>query len=102
MPTKLRKKTEDFDRRLEALFALHLGNRADFKTSRFINGGRGGWREIDGAERRAFLKQVCELAVANAGKIFGIGLSFARFEAAAAGEHEQPFNTNYWLASCKG
>jgi hypothetical protein len=35
---KLRKKTEDFDQRLEALFAKHPGNRADFKTSRFING----------------------------------------------------------------
>jgi hypothetical protein len=95
---KLRKKTEEFDRRLEALFALHPGNRADFKTSRFIN-GKGGWREVDAAERKAFLKTVCELAVENGGKVFGYGLSFAAFDAAAAADHEQPFGTNYWLAS---
>jgi hypothetical protein len=35
---KLRKKTEDFDRRLEELFALHPGNRTNFKASRFMNG----------------------------------------------------------------
>ena len=51
---KLRKKTEDFDRQLEALFAKHPGNRADFKTSRFIN-GKGGWREIVPVERKEFL-----------------------------------------------
>ena len=32
---KLRKKTEEFDRLLEAVFANHEGNRSDFKTSRF-------------------------------------------------------------------
>jgi hypothetical protein len=95
---KLRKKTEDLDRRLEALFALHPGNRTDFKTSRFIN-GKGGWREIDATERKAFLMQVCELAVENGGKIFGVGLSFAAFDAAAAAGHGQPFNTNCWLGA---
>ena len=86
---KLRKKTADFDQRLEALFAKHPGNRADFKTSRFIN-GKGGWREIDATERKAFLKSVCELAVENGGKIFGLGLSFTAFDAASAVGHVQP------------
>jgi hypothetical protein len=95
---KLRKKTEDFDRRMEALFALHPGNRADFKTSRFIN-GKGGWREIDPGERKAFLTQVCQLAVENGGKVYGIGLSFSAFDTAGSAGHGQPFNTNYWLAS---
>ena len=95
---KLRKKTEDFDRRLEALFALHPGNRADFKTSRFIN-GNGGWNAVDATERKAFLKQVCELAIENGGKAFGIGLSFSALDAAVGGGHEQPFNANYWLAA---
>ena len=52
---KLRKKTEDFDRRLETVFANHEGNRPDFKTSRFIN-GKGGWSAVDATERKAFLK----------------------------------------------
>jgi hypothetical protein len=95
---KLRKKTEDFDGRLEAMFALHPGNRADFKTSRFIN-GKGGWRDVDATSRKAFLKGVCELAVENGGKIFGFGLSFAAFDTAAADGHAQPFANNYWLAS---
>lgn len=95
---KLRKKTEEFDRLLEAVFANHEGNRSDFKTSRFIN-GKGGWSAVDAIERKAFLKQVCELAVDNGGKVFGIGLSFAAFDAAAGNDHGQPFNANYWLAS---
>ena len=95
---KLRKKTEDFDQRLEALFAKHPGSRADLKTSRFIN-GLGGWREIDAAERKEFLRTVCELAVENGGKVFGVALSFAAFDAAAAAGHAQPFGTNYWLAA---
>jgi hypothetical protein len=95
---KLRKKTEDFDRLLEALFAKHPGNRADFKTSRFIN-GKGGWREIDAVERKDFLKNVCELAVENGGKIFGLGLSFSAFDVATAAGHAQPVGTTYWLAS---
>ena len=68
---KLRKKTEDFDKRLEALFARHPGKRADFKTSRFIN-GKGGWRAVDATERKEFLKEVCNLAVDNGGKVFGL------------------------------
>lgn len=95
---KLRKKTEEFDRLLEAMFANHEGNRSDFKTSRFIN-GKGGWSAVDATERKAFLKQVCELAVENGGKVFGIGLSYAAFDVAAGNGHDQPFNTNYWLAS---
>jgi hypothetical protein len=95
---KLRKKTEEFDRLLEAVFANHEGNRSDFKTSRFIN-GRGGWSTVDANERKTFLKRVCELAIENGGKVFGIGLSFVAFDAAAGNGHAQPFNANYWLAS---
>ena len=93
---KLRKKTADFDRRLEALFARHPGTRADLKTTRFINGS-GGWRAIDAQERKDFLTDVCRLAVENGGKIFGIGLSFEAFDAAAATGLAQPFGNNYWL-----
>lgn len=95
---KLRKKTEDFDRRLGAVFAKHEGTRSDFKTSRFIN-GKGGWNAIDPTERKEFLTQVCKLAVENGGKLFGVGVSFAAFDAAAGYGYEQPFKTNYWLAS---
>jgi Protein of unknown function (DUF3800) len=95
---KLRKKTSDFDRRLDKIFSAHPGNRADFKTSKFIN-GKGGWSTVDPAERKAFLRNTCRFAIENGGKIFGLGLSFARFDAAAAAEHGQPFGTNHWLAS---
>ena len=95
---KLRKKTGDFDRRLETVFANHEGNRSDFKTSRFIN-GKGGWSSVDASKRKAFLKQVCELAAENGGKIFGISLSFAAFDAVAGNGLCHPFNANYWLAS---
>ena len=93
---KLRKKTADFDRRLEVLFARHPGARADLKTRRFINGS-GGWSAIDAEERKEFLTGVCRLAVENGGKVFGIGLSFDAFDTAAATGLAQPFGDNYWL-----
>lgn len=95
---KLRKKTEDFDAKLEAVFARNPNVRNDFKTSRFIN-GKGSWREVDAQERKSLSTELCQLAVENGGKIFGIGLSFAGFDAAAGAEHGHPFGTSYWLAS---
>ena len=56
-------------------------------------------REVDAAERKAFLKTVCELAVENGGKVFGYALSYAAFDAAAAAGHAQPFGMNYWLGA---
>lgn len=94
---KLRKKTADFDRKLESLFQKHPGNRADLKTSRFIN-GRGAWGNIDAQERKDLLTEICHLAVENGGKIFGIGLSFVSFDAACEAGHGQPMANNYWLA----
>ena len=95
---KLRKKTEDFDRRLEELFANHPGNRSDLKTSRFIN-GKGGWKRIDDDKRKTLLTKICELAVDRGGKIFGISLSFKSFDTIVGAAQEKPFKTNYWLAS---
>jgi Protein of unknown function (DUF3800) len=95
---KLRKKTSDFDAKLEALFAKHPGNRGDLKTSKFINGS-GGWNQIDAQERKDFLTDICQLAVANGGKVFGVALSFNAFDGAIAGEHGHPFDNNYWIAS---
>ncbi|WP_424975346.1 DUF3800 domain-containing protein [Dinoroseobacter sp. S124A] len=95
---KLRKKTADFDAKLEELFARHPGARTELKTKRFINGA-GAWGQIDGEERKQFLTEVCELAVANGGKIFGIGLSFEAFDTAANNGHEHPFGNSYWIGS---
>jgi len=95
---KLRKKTADFDQKLEALFERHPGARTDLKTIRFIN-GKGAWRDIDAQERKDFLTGVCELAVENGGKIFGIGMSFAAFDAASAAGHGQPEGVGYWLGA---
>jgi len=95
---KLRKKTEDFDKMLAAMFAKHPGTRNDLKTSRFINGG-GGWNQVPADERKQFLTDLCDLAIDNGGKIFGIGLSFAAFDAAIAAGHGHPFGNSHWLAS---
>lgn len=94
---KLRRKTADFDARLEALFARHPGARTELKTKRFINGS-GGWRQIDAEERKAFLTDVCRLAVSNGGKVYGFGLSFNAFDTAVAAGHGHPFGNSYWLA----
>jgi hypothetical protein len=70
---KLRKKTEDFDRKLEVMFTRHEGTRTDLKTSRFIN-GRGAWSAVPADERKAFLTEICQLSVDNGGRLFGVGV----------------------------
>lgn len=94
---KLRKKTADFDKMLAEFLAKHPGSSTELKTNRFIN-GKGGWSKIDADERKAFLTDICKLAVANGGKLVGIGLSFAALNAARASGHGHPFGESYWLA----
>jgi len=94
---KLRKKTADFDMMLADFLAKHPGSSTELKTSRFIN-GKGGWSKIAADERKAFLTDICKLAVANGGKLFGIGLSFPALNAARAAGHGHPFGESYWLA----
>jgi hypothetical protein len=95
---KLRKKTEDFDANLEAIFALYPGVRNDFKTSRFIN-GKGKWSEVDAQVRKNLLSELCELAIDNGGKVFGVALSYQRFDNALASAPGCPFGASYWLPS---
>lgn len=94
---KLRKKTADFDRMLDDLLKKHPGSGTELKTSRFIN-GKGGWSKIPAQERKDFLTDICRLAVANGGKLYGIALSFEAFNAAKAAGHGHPFGDSYWLA----
>lgn len=94
---KLRKKTADFDAKLEAILSQHPGTRGDLKTKRFINGA-GAWGQVDPQERKDFLRDICELAVANGGKVYALGMSFERFDEAVAAGHGQPFGASYWMA----
>ena len=95
---KLRKKTADFSVLLKRLLEKHPGKNPELKTKAFIN-GKGGWSQrVEADERKRFLMDICQLAVANGGKIFGIGLSFQAFEAAQNSGYEHPFGKNYWLA----
>lgn len=94
---KLRKKTTDFDQKLEAIFAKHEGTRGDLKTTRFIN-GKGAWAKVPAEERKDFLREICQLAVANGGKIYGVAFSYNLFDAATAAGHGHPFGGSYWIA----
>lgn len=94
---KLRKKTADFDAKLEAIFAQHPGTRGDLKTKRFINGA-GAWSQVPGQRRKDFLREICELAVANGGKVYGVAFSYDRFDAALAAGYGHPFANSYWIA----
>jgi hypothetical protein len=94
---KLRKKTADFDQKLEAIFAKHPGTRGDLKTKRFINGA-GAWNQVPAQERKDFLRDICQLAVANGGKVYGVAFSYDRFDAAIAAGHGHPFAGSYWIA----
>ncbi len=95
---KLRKKTADFDKMLAEFLARHPGSSTELKTSKFIN-GKGGWSKISADERKDFLRRICELAVANGGKLFGIGLSFDALGRVREGGHGHPFGESYWLAA---
>ena len=95
---KLRKQTELLDRKFKYLFEKYPGTMSDLKTTRFIN-GKGAWKAVDMQERQNLLKDICDLAVNNVGKTFGVSLSFANFDAAVNGGYNQPFDKNYWLAS---
>ena len=94
---KLRRKTAEFDARLEAILARHPGVRPELKTKRFINGHRG-WRHVDAQERKDFLTDVCRLAASNGGKVYGIALSYVALDAATEANHGHPFGDSYWLA----
>lgn len=94
---KLRKKTADFDAMLGAIFARHPGTRDDLKTKRFIN-GTGAWNQVPAQERKDFLRDICQLAVANGGKVFGIAFSYDRFDTAIAAGYAHPFGRSYWIA----
>ena len=96
----LRKKTQDFDELLKGMFAGLPVQRPprELKTKKFIEGG-GPWKAIDGVERKEFLTSVCQLAVANGGKVFGVALSFAAFDHAKDLGLGQPTQGNRWLAS---
>ena len=94
---KLRKKTAEFDAKLEAIFAQHPGTRGDLKTKRFINGA-GAWNQVPAQQRKAFLREICELAVANGGKVYGVAFSYHRFDAALAAGYGHPFGNSYWIA----
>jgi hypothetical protein len=95
---KLRKKTEDFDVLLEAIFSQNPGVRNDFKTSRFIN-GKGCWRDIEAQVRKDLLTNICKLSVENGGKVIGVGLSFQRFDNACTAGHGHTVGNSYWLGA---
>lgn len=97
---KLRKKTEDFDEMLKGIFEGLPGQRParELKTKKFIEGG-GIWKGINADERKEFLRNVCQLAVANGGKVFGVALSFKAFDRARALVPSQPMKSNFWLTA---
>lgn len=74
--TKLRLRTHVFGELIRDMLARYPGyRRSELKTSQFIN-GRGAWGKIPAVDRKEFLHDICKLAVADGGKVFGIGLSF--------------------------
>ena len=50
-------------------------------------------------KRKNLLRGICQLAVANGGKVYGLGLSFQRLDQAAEAGHGQPFAANYWVGA---
>jgi Protein of unknown function (DUF3800) len=92
---RLRKYTAKFDEMITQFLSRHPGAPKELKTKAFINGA-GGWSQIDAAERKKFLGQICDLAVECA-KIFGVAFSLNKFkEAAKAGQ--TPVKS-YWLSA---
>lgn len=95
---KLRSRTEAFDRMLREMLEQYPGTRTELKTSRFIN-GKGAWSRIGPDDRKDFLARVCQLAVEQGGRLFGIGMSFSAYTSAIARYPTNPVGKNHWLAA---
>lgn len=92
---RLRRHTSRFDEELATFLARHPGAPAELKTKAFIN-GRGGWSTVAAEDRKQFLTDMCALA-AEVSSIYGFGMSFERFNAAAtSGAYAMPSAGNYW------
>jgi hypothetical protein len=95
---RLRKKTEDFDGLLRELFAQHPGSPQELKTKAFMR-GNGGWNVIPRAARKEFLTNVCTLAIEKGDKIYGLALSFGKFDEQIGAGQGFPFGTSYWVCA---
>ncbi len=91
---KLRKHTVKFDKIITEFLTKHPGAPKELKTKGLINGD-GGWRQVDAAERKQFISEICALA-AECATIFALALSFEAFEKAAK---EHGFNGSYWMGA---
>ncbi|MEO1328741.1 MAG: DUF3800 domain-containing protein [Pseudomonadota bacterium] len=94
---RLRRITADFDQILRALLDRHPGSPKELKTKAFI-GGRGGWSEVPGDERKAFLRSLCELA-ARDGKVFASAICLNRFDEMKSAELASVTKNHYWHAA---
>ena len=95
---RLRKYTSKFDASLNEFLAKHPGAPKELKTKAFIN-GKGGWNKVSPDERKAFLSDMCSIAV-DCAKIFAFGMSFQAFgSACASGKYAVPCSANYWALS---
>ncbi|HFD87330.1 MAG TPA: DUF3800 domain-containing protein, partial [Gammaproteobacteria bacterium] len=95
---RLRKYTSKFDASLNEFLAKHPGAPKELKTKAFIN-GKGGWNKVSPDERKAFLSDMCSIAV-DCAKIFAFGMSFQAFgSACASGKYTVPCSANYWALS---
>ena len=86
------------DKMLRPMLARYPSTQTELKTIRFIN-GKGAWSQIASDERKDFLARVCQLAVEQGGRVFGIGLSFDAYSSASSQESDCPLGNNYWLAA---
>ena len=96
--TKLRLRTYVLDELIRKMLGRYPGRpRSELKTSQFIN-GRGAWGRISAVDRKDFLHEICKLAVADGGKVFGIGLSFDASDKALRRSTDFPaVNNDPWL-----
>ena len=94
---KLRKKTEDFDKLVQAFFEKHPEHPKEIKTSKLIN-GKGGWKKISPDERKKFLSDICDLAVSNGGKIYCLAMHLPTFTENIK-DKTLPFGKDKWTAS---
>jgi hypothetical protein len=92
---RLRKYTAKFDEMITQFLKRHPGSPQELKTKAFINGA-GGWSQVDAADRKKFLGQICDLA-AECARIFGVAFSLAKFKQVA--ESGQTPVKSYWLSA---
>ena len=95
---RLNKYSRVFSSMIAEIFAKHPGDPKDLKTRRFHRGA-GGWKQISGEDRKAFMHSVVDQIV-TCSKVYVSAMSFEKFNDTDHRDFGYPdVSHSYWIAN---